>query len=189
MTAGMTRAREVGLELARMLAALFWVSGASAACLAGLGAIPRWIAGDGTGARPAASVEDAERRVGGRVLLPAVFPERLAWPPSAIRVAGGRGGSVSLVFTDHHGRPALEIVEATEAGVPVAPELLRGRTIVSSRRTILGARPATLAAVLVDGEPWQELAWELRGRAILLRTRGDVDELYRIAHSAHEEGR
>jgi hypothetical protein len=39
--------------------------------------------------------------------------------------------------------------------------------------------------VSVDGTVWQELAFDVDGRMVLLRSRGDLDELYRIAHSLH----
>jgi hypothetical protein len=42
--------------------------------------------------------------------------------------------------------------------------------------------------VLVDGAAWEELRWERDGRAMILRTQGDVEELFRMARSAHREG-
>jgi len=61
--------------------------------------------------------------------------------------------------------------------------------VLSSRKTTVGVHPATLASVLVDGVSWQELAFEVDGRAVLLRTQGDLDELVRMAKSLHIEGR
>ncbi|HVI95858.1 MAG TPA: hypothetical protein VM753_17720, partial [Anaeromyxobacter sp.] len=72
---------------------------------------------------------------------------------------------------------------------PIAAALLEDRTVVSSRKTTVGVHPATLASVLVDGVSWQELAFEVDGRAVLLRTQGDLDELVRMAKSLHIEGR
>jgi hypothetical protein len=188
VSVGVTRAREAGLELARMLATLLWVVATSAAILAGLGALPGWIAGEARSVHRVATIEDAERRLGARLLTPAVYPERLAWPPAEIRIAGGRGGSAALALHDRGGAPALVLFQATEDGAPIAAALLGERTVLSTRRATIGSRPATLSAVLVDGDAWQELGWELAGRAIVLRSRGDVDELFRIAHSTHREG-
>ena len=187
MTGTVTRARESGIELARMLATLGWVVFASAAVIAGLGALPGWLAGEGAGVRRATTVEEAERRLGARLILPAVYPERLAWPPTEIRVADGRGGSVALTFTDRAGLPAVQLLESTADGAPIAPRLLGERSVLGASPTTIGSRPATLSSVLIEGEPWRELAWELRGREFVLRTRGEVDELYRMAHSAHRE--
>lgn len=187
MTVAVTRAREAGLELARMLATLLWVGATSALVIAGLGALPGWIAGE-TAVRHVVSIEEAERRLGARLILPGYFPERLAWPPAEVRVAGGRRGSVALTFLDHAGAPALQIVQATSEGGAIAPALLADRRVLSAQRTAIGARPATLSTVLVDGRRWQELSWDLRGRPVMVRTQGDVDELYRMARTTHREG-
>lgn len=188
MTVSVTRAREAGLELARMLAALLWVAATSALVIAGLGALPGWIAGEGSTIRHAATVQEAERRLGAALMLPGYFPQRLAWPPAEIRLAGGRRGSAALTIADRAGAPAIEVLQSTSEGVPIAPQLLADRNVLRVQRTKVGAYPATLSSVLVDGVPWQELGWEQRGRAVLLRSRGDLDELYHMAHSTHPGG-
>jgi hypothetical protein len=177
-----------GLEVARMLATLAYVVAATGAALAGLGALPRWLAGDSAASRRV-SLDEAERRLGARLPLPAYYPERLAWPPAEIRVAGGRQGAARLKFDARDGGAPVELVAAAEAGSPIPAALLEGRTVLSTRTTTVGVRPATLASVLVDGVSWQELAFEVDGRAVLLRTRGDLDELVRMAKSLHIEGR
>jgi hypothetical protein len=184
----MTRGREAGLELVRMLATLVWVVGVSAAAVAGLGALPGWLAGEERGVHHVATIEVAERRLGARVILPAVYPERLAWPPAQIRIAGGRRGSVELTLVDHAGAPALQLLQSTAEGEPIAPALLADRSVKGSQRTSVDSRPATLSSVHVGGEAWQELSWDLRGRSVILRGRGDLDELYRMAGSVHREG-
>jgi hypothetical protein len=177
------RQKGTGPELARMLATLLWVVGGAVALLAGLGALPGLLTGE-SGARSAATLQEAELRLGARVLLPAFQPARLGWPPSEIRTAGGRRGSVLVGFEPREGEP-VQVVQATEAGRPIDAPLLEGRNVLASRRTTVGERPAQLATVSIEGVVWQELALDVGGRAVLLRTRGDVDELYRIAHSFH----
>lgn len=188
MSADATRGREAGLELARMLVTLGWVAVTAALTLAALGALPGWIAGEERGVHVVASVQEAERRLGVRVILPAVFPQRLAWPAARVRVAGGRRGTVELTFADREGAPALQLLQSTDEGEPIAPTLLGGRTVHGVQRTTVDARPATLSAVHVDGVAWQELTWDVRGRTLVLRGRGDLDELYRMAASIHREG-
>lgn len=185
MTRSVTRAGATGVELARMLATLAWIVGASAVTLGVLGSVPAWIAGETRGVHRVATVDEAERRLHARVLVPGYFPERLAWPPSDIRVAGGRGGSVALTISARGGGPALQLVEAVTEGQAIDPALLEGRTVLRTSRTSVAGRPAALSSVIVDGETWTELAWDVGGRAVVLRSRGEVDELFRIAHSAH----
>jgi hypothetical protein len=186
MAAAAERAKGTGAELARMLATLAWVVGGAAAVLAVLGAVPAWLSG-GAGAREAASIQEAEARLGARILLPAFQPARLGWPPADIRTAGGRRGSVRIRLSPREGAP-LELLQSVDAGRPIAPALLADRNVLSERPTRIGDVDATIASVAVDGAVWQELGFEVDGRPVLLRSRGDVDELYRIAHSLHGRG-
>ena len=103
-------------------------------------------------------------------------------------MAGGRRGSVHLAFAARDGGPGVEIFEATRDGEPVAEALLGARTVLRSGRAAVGEAPATLSDVLVDGRPARELAWDLHGRAVVLRSAGDLEELFRMARSAHREG-
>lgn len=178
-----------GLELGRMLATLVWVTGAAGVSIAALGAIPGRLAGDGRGVRHVQTIDDAERMLGHRLAVPAYYPDRLAWPPTDIRIAGGKGGAAAFELRDRDdGAPAVEIVEATEAGDPIEPVLLEGRTVLRERSTVVGHRPATLADVIVDGRTWTELTWDVDGRAVVLRTRGELDEAYRMASTLRREG-
>ncbi len=176
------------MELTRMLASLVWVLGATAATIAALGAMPRWISGESRAVRRVATIQDAERRLGARVLVPGYFPDHLAWPPAEIHVAGGRRGSVRLAFAERAGGPGVEMLEATREDEPIAPDLLRDRTVLRTDRTSVGSLPATLSEVLVEGRREREIAWTLNGRAMLLRSAGDLEDLFRMARSSHREG-
>jgi hypothetical protein len=186
VTARAARAGETGSEIARMLASFLWVLAATAGSLAVLGAVPAWITGD-RGPGRAATIQEAERRLGARVLVPGYFPERLAWPPAEIRVAGGRHGSVHLTFSCKDGGSPVELLQAIDPG-GIAPDLLEARTVLKTDRTSIAGGPATLSEVLVHGERTRELAWELQGRSMILRSRGDIEELFRMARTAHREG-
>jgi hypothetical protein len=169
-----------------MLATLAFVAVTAAGMILGLGAIP---------SSPATRARTGRRRSRrpsagwGPRRPPGYYPARLAWPPAEIRVAGGRRGSVRLTFVARHGGPGLEMLAAIQAGDDINPALLAGRTVLSSRRTVVAGHPATLGSVLVEGDPWQELSWSVDGRAVVLRTQGDLDELMRIAHSLHGSGK
>ena len=184
------RAGATAAELGRMLATLFWVVAITAIVLAGLGAVPRWLGGEELRARRAATLAEAERRLGGALYLPAYFPARLVWPPTEIRIAGGRGGSARVALSARgEGGHDLVLLQSLTPGVPVAPELLGGPRVLATSPTTLGGHPARMSTVLVGGLAWSELSWVEEGREIRLRTRGELDELYRMAHSARREGR
>jgi hypothetical protein len=174
-----------------MLATLGWVTAAAALVLAAVGSLPARFGGDTREVRRAASLEDAERRLGARLLLPAYFPERLEWPPAQVRVAGGKGGSAALLFRSRGVRDdqPVELLQASSPAGAIDPELLGDRRVRGSSRTTVGSRPASIAEVLRDGWTWRELSFEVDGRSVLLRSKGDVDELYRMARSVHLGGR
>ena len=187
VTTSAARGAGVGLEAVRMVATVVWVAGATLVAVAVLGAMPGWITGDKGIVREASSIQDAERRLGARVLVPGYFPERLIWPPKKIRVAGGRRGSVRLDFDARTG-PDLHILEATREGEPIAPELMGERTVLRTSPTAVGKLPAKLSDVLVDGTLHRELAFDLNGWAVVLRSSGDVEELFRMARTSHRQG-
>lgn len=185
---GGARGETAGGELVRMLASWAWVLVAAVGSLAVLGSAPRWLAGDGRGVRHADTIAEAERRLGARILVPGYFPARLGWPPARIEVAGGRRGSVLLELAARDGGPGVTILQSTREGEPIAEELLEGRTVLRSSRTTVGPVSATISDVLAGGEPEVELAWEIHGRAMILRSAGDLDDLFHMARSSHREG-
>ena len=190
MTPNAARGGPRAAELGRMLATLFWVVAATVAVVAGLGALPRWLARDARAPDAPVSVAEAERRLGASLFLPAFYPDRLSWPPAEVRVSGGRGGSARLRFRPRDaGDAPVVLIQSAEPGEPVRPDLLGDRRVLSRSRTRVGDWPAEFSSVLVDGEGWQELSWEVDGRSIVLRSQGDVEEMYRMAHSVRREGR
>jgi hypothetical protein len=189
MTAPAPTETALGPELIRLLAALSWVVAATAVTLAGLGALPGWIAGEPHQVRTVASLEAAERSLGAGLALPSYFPAHLGWPPARIRVAGGVGGAVELTFRERAGGgDQLQLLQATTPGAPFPPDLEPSGTELSSSPATVANRPARLSRRTIDGEIWQQLRWERDGCTMVLRTRGDVEELFRMARSAHRRG-
>jgi hypothetical protein len=189
MTATVREHTTPAVELVKMFAILIWVAGATAVTLGILGRTPAWLAGEERHVRIVETVDDAARRAGGRLYLPAYFPRRLAWPPERIRIAGGRGGSVALTFaSSEDGLPSLVLFQATVPGEPVSPLLLGKARVLHESRTTVGNTPASIANVLADGASWQQLSWQVGGIQLVLRARSAEPELHRLAHGLRREG-
>ena len=88
----------MGRELLRTFGWLAVVLVAAAGALAGLDAVPAWVNGESRDVRVVASLEDAERAVHARLVLPGYFPDTIAWPAEKIRVLRGKPASVALTF-------------------------------------------------------------------------------------------
>jgi hypothetical protein len=189
MTATVREHTTPAVELVKMFAILIWVAGATAVTLGILGRTPAWLAGEERHVRIVETVDDAARRAGGRLYLPAYFPRRLAWPPERIRIAGGRGGSVALTFaSSEDGLPSLVLFQSTVPGEPVSPLLLGKARVLHESRTTVGNTPASIANVLADGASWQQLSWQVGGIQLVLRARSAEPELHRLAHGLRREG-
>ena len=172
-------------EGARALWILALVLGGAALSLVTLDAVPAWMHGVPRGVRRAASVEEAERRLQAKVLLPAYFPDTLRWPPSTVRFARDDGGSVALSFLGSDGPPALFLAQTT-GGEGRLPAALLGRlAIIQQQSAPLGAGSVLARVVAEDGTLWNQLEWSAAGRHFLLRGRGSLDDLIRMARSIH----
>jgi hypothetical protein len=172
-------------EALRAAVGLVAVVAVAAAALSALDAVPSWLAGEARDVRRARTVDEVERRLRTRLVLPAYFPARLAWPPQRIRYVVGPPGAVSLWVDARGGGAALLISQTLGRGplpdriVPPAEELDRSPVAV-------GTAQARLSRVVEDGEVRWQLSWEQGGRSLLLRSRGSVDELLRMARSSRE---
>jgi hypothetical protein len=179
------RARALLADAARTVVGLAFVLGLAAAVLAILDAVPAWIAGESRDVRRAQTVHDAERRLHARLVLPAYFPDTLSWPPRRIRFTVGPPGAAALSVDGRDGSPRLLLAETTAPGdIPEA--LVPEAQVLDRSQVAVGAARGTLSRVVDDGVTGWQLAWEQDGRSLLLRSRGTVDELLRMARSARE---
>ena len=176
-------------EGARALWTLTLVLGGAALTLVGLDAMPTWLHGQPRGVRRAASVEEAERRVQSRVLLPSYFPDSLRWPPSRVRFTREDGGAVALDFLGADGAPALLLAQNVTSTQPI-PDGIRDRLAVIQQQSAPLGDDAVLARVVAeDGTLWNQLEWTRDGRRFLLRGRGSLEDLIRMGRSIHGERR
>jgi hypothetical protein len=173
-------------EAARMCGGLLAVTAATAALLALVDAVPAWLAGDDRGVLRARTVDEAERRLRTRLVMPSYFPDTLAWPPRAVRFTLREPGAAALHVDGRDGRPRALIAETVRPGA-IPERLVPAGAPLGSAQVSLGGREGTLTRVVgEDGDVWNELAWEQGGRSLLLRSRGSIDELVRMAKSARE---
>jgi len=173
-------------ELWRILAGLAVVLGSTAAALAMLDALPTWILGEPRDVRRVPSLQEAERRLRTRLVLPALFPDTIAWPARTIRVMSGPRAGAALEFDGRDGRPRLVVAQAAGPG-EVPERLVPPGNPLDAVPVALGGASGTLRRVVgPDGEVWQEVRWYVGGREVILRLRGSVDQAVRMAKSARE---
>jgi len=156
-----------------------------AALLAALDGLPALVAGEPRGLRRAANLEEAERALHARLVLPAYFPASLRWPPHRIRYLVGQPSAVALAVDAQDGSPHLLLAETTGPGA-VPTELLPDAPVLSRSPVAVGPAQGMLSRVVDDGVVTLEVEWQLGGRSLLLRSRGSLDELLRMARSARE---
>lgn len=173
--------REMGSLLARFVA----VMGVAVAVLAAVDRVPARLAGATHGARVYRTLAAAEAALGARLLVPAFYPDTLAWPPSrievapgpppvaAIRVARRRGAIEALVICQSIGRPA-----------PPPPWLLPPLPALREADVPLRTHPGRLTRRLTPGgRVVHDLTWTGAGRQFTLRYEGAVDDLLRMARA------
>jgi len=174
-------------DLWRTFAGLAVVMGMAALLLAALDSVPSWVAGEPRDVRRVSTVEEAERRLRARLFLPGYFPQTIEWPPSAVRVVPGQSGGASLAFDGRSGGHYMLLVQAARS--PEVPaRLLPPATVLDESPVWLQGQRVTLRRIVgPDGSVWRELSWKAKERGLVLRSRGTVEEMLRMARSAREE--
>ena len=171
---------------ARTLGAWLLVFAAAAFSLRLADALPRAALGLPRGVVRAAGMAELERAAGRRMPLPAYYPDTLEWPPAETRMH--TGGSMAVWCRQRPGGPvALIVATAPPGSGGVAAALLPRSVELQREETSLGTRRALVSRLRdADGALWQQTEWQAGGQIILVRYRGTLDELLRIAGSVHE---
>ena len=175
----------IAAEGLRALGGLALVMAVVSALLWALDGVPTWIAGEPRGVRKARTVQDAERFLRARLVIPSYFPATFAWPPGRIRFLTGAPAAVALWVDGRQGGPGLFIAETVAPG-PIPPRLIPEVQVLGRSPVAVGASPGTLSRVVEEGVVVWEIAWQQGGRSLLLRSRVGADELVRMARSARE---
>lgn len=172
-------------ELVRILATLALVVGAAAGLLRALDALPAYLQGTPRGVRSFGSVEEIERRLRERLLLPAYFPDTLRWPPAAIRLESGPPPAVALTFVGREdGEERLVILQSFGPSAVASPRLLApGLALQTTSVPVLGAEGRVVRILGRDGRIWHDVTWHAGDRQLTLRSRGSLEELLMMARS------
>lgn len=177
-------------QITGIVVTLGLVAGATAGILRGLDAVATYLQGDQRGVKRYRSVEDVERKVGMRLLLPAYFPDSLQWPPAAVRLSSAPPQAVALSFTGREaGAERLVIVQTLGPPASLPPELVPAARTLHATPIRLDDVEATLSRITgAGGEIWHEIVFERAGRQVVLRFAGPVEELLAMARSMRGRG-
>jgi hypothetical protein len=149
-------------------------------------AVPRVALGVPRGVVRTPGLVELERASGRRMPVPAYFPDTIEWPPSETRMHA-RGSAAAWCRQRPGEGIALIIATAPPGAREIAAAVLPAAVELQREAGTLGSRPAVVSRVRdADGALWQQVQWRTPGQIILLRYRGTLDELLRIAGSVHE---
>jgi hypothetical protein len=175
--------------LARMLSGWFAVILGACVVLLLLDRLPGLLSGLPRGVLPVGTVEDAERTLHARLLLPAYFPDTLRWPPVAVDIYFGPPAAAAVAFAGRTGPVVrLMVCQTIEPAGSVPVKLLPPGLILESARTRVGNDPGTLTRLqLDDGRVVNELTWHRADRLFALRFDGPVEQLMTLAQSVNAD--
>ena len=147
--------------------------------------VPGWLLGEPRTVEVFATLDAMESRLRVRLLLPAFFPDTLAWPPADVRLGSGASQPTAVTLLDRaRQRPRLIVCQTLRSEGAIPERLLPPLRPAASRELDVGGYRARLVhGALDDGSRWLDLAWGQSGRTIVLRFAGDERELLRIASS------
>lgn len=176
------RARSLGATIGCWLL----VVASAALALRAADEVPRMVLGIPPGVRKVTTVAELERLAARPMPLPSYYPDTVDWPPAEGRYE--LGGSAALWCRMRAGRsPALIIATAPTGSASVSAVVLPPADDLQRAPSLLGSRPAVLARVRGDdGAVWQQVEWRGIRQIIIVRYRGTLEELLRIAESVHE---
>jgi hypothetical protein len=149
-------------------------------------AIPRLALGVPRGVVRVPDILQLERESGRRMPVPAYFPDTIQWPPAEARMH--TDGSAAVWCRQRAGSGTALVVATAPPGTrEIAAAVLPASVELQREAGTLGSRPAMVSRVRdAEGALWQQVQWELQGQIILVRYRGTLDQLLKIAGSVHD---
>jgi hypothetical protein len=148
--------------------------------------LPGVALGAPRGVRRFDTVVDLERASGRRMPVPTYYPSTVQWPPSEQRIYPD-GSAAIWCRARSEGAPWLIIATAPARASVVAPQVLPRSAELQRGEGALGSQPVVLTRVRdADGAVWQQVQWRGPEEIVLVRYRGTLEELMKIAGSMYE---
>jgi hypothetical protein len=149
-------------------------------------ALPRAAIGLPRGVRLTADLGELDRLSGRRMPVPAYYPDSIEWPPAETRL--DTNGSAAIWCRQRPaGGLALIVATAPPGHAGIAEAVLPASVELQQEGANLGGRSAVVSRVRdANGAVWQQVQWQAPEQHILIRYRGTLDELLRLARSVHE---
>lgn len=177
---------EVG-RVVRSLALIPLTLGAAALGLASLDRVPGILLELPPRTMRFENVDEARRLLPAGLLLPAYFPDALAWPPARVLGRTRWPEALLLSFDSRRtGETALLLCQSWSSRRCPA-SLMGPLEVFHEVETRVGPRPARVAAGwAASGEVWEQVELDWDGRQVTLRLRGRTLDLLRVAESLRE---
>jgi hypothetical protein len=170
----------------RLVLTWLLVVAASGVALRVADAVPRAALDIPRGVSRAADVEGLERASGRRMPVPAYFPDTLAWPPADARLHSSGSAAIWCRQRDG-GETALIVATAPRGAQGVADAVLPPSVELQRETAVIGERALVVSRVRdADGAVWQQVQWQSPAQIVLVRYRGTLDELLKIAGSVND---
>ena len=183
-TAAVPASRPVGP--ARIAGAWLFVVAAAVVGLRVADALPRTALGVSRGVTRAATVAELERATGRSLPVPAYFPDTIAWPPAEVRRHSNGAAAIWCRQRDGSGL-ALMLATAPRGAPQLLGAVLPPSTELQREQSARGDHVVIVSRVRqADGSVWQQVQWPSMAQIILIRYRGTLDELLKIAGSVND---
>ncbi len=171
-------------HLLRTVGQLVVVTAIAAVGLRAFDSVPRLLTGLPRGVTQVRSLEALQLRTGFALPMPAYFPSALEWPPQDIRIYRGQDIAV-IVRQRATDEPALIVASAPSGAGGVQAPALPPATVLQTTDVPVGGGTAIRVQRVEDEARvvWHQATWRQAGRLTIVRYRGTVDELMRIAES------
>lgn len=171
-------------ELSKIFISLMLIMGLVTGTLVILNAVPPLIHKD-QAIQTFDTIEEAEYKLGVRLLLPAYFPDYISWPPTKTQVQQRPYRMVSLSFQGRRNQDLMMTIHQVFSEQTLTlPELFPVTSFGRGIPIKLNTQKATFATfVKGDGQRWNCVWWRGSDRQVIITARFPEIELLKIAKS------